>query len=121
MANNVLIVDDNGDLRRVVATFLQYYGYDTLEAASGHEAIETALTRKPDLILLDLNLPDMRGTDTAQILRKNPLTAHIPIIGCSAYSAVEFGPEVSQLGITGYLQKPFSAARVLEIVEQFTP
>lgn len=121
MAKNVLIVDDNVDLRRAVAAFLQYYGYETLEAGSGREAIETAIAKQPDVVLLDLNLPDMEGTEAAQAIRKHPRTAHVAIIACSAYSTAEFGPDVSQLGITEYLQKPFSAGRVLEIVEQFTP
>ena len=119
MAKIVLIVDDNVDLRRAIATFLQYYGYETLEAASGHEAIETAIAKRPDVVLLDLNLPDIEGTDAAQAIRKHPRTAHVTIIACSAYSTAKFGPEVSQLGITEYLQKPFSAARVLEVIEQF--
>jgi CheY-like chemotaxis protein len=118
MAKNVLIVDDNGDLRRAVAMFLQAYGYETSEAASGHEAIETAIAKQPDVILLDLNLPDMKGTDAAQAIRTHPRTAHVAIVACSAYSAAELRQAVSQLGITEYLQKPFSAKGLATVVEQ---
>jgi len=115
MAKNVLIVDDNPDLRRILAKVLQSRGYETSEAASGHEAIETAIAKKPNLILLDLNLPDMKGTDAAQALSKHQRTANIPIIGCSAY----YREEALGVGITDYLQKPFSAARFVTVVEQF--
>ena len=118
MAKNVLIVDDDGDLRRIFAKVLQSRGYETSEAASGHEAIETAIAKKPNLILLDLNLPDMKGTDAARAIRKHPRTAHIPIIASSAYTAAELRQEVLRLGITEYLQKPFSVRGIVTIIEQ---
>jgi CheY-like chemotaxis protein len=117
-AKNVLIVDDNGDLRRILALFLQSRGYETSEAATGHEAIEIAIVEKPDIILLDLNLPDMKGTDAARKIRKYPSTAHIPIVGCSAYSEVELVQEALRAGITDYAQKPFSATAIATIIEQ---
>ena len=121
MGKNVLIVDDNADLRRILAKFLQSHGYETLEATSGKEAISTAVTLKPNLILLDLTLPDMRGTDAAKAIRKNPATAHIPIVGCSAHFGMEFRQEALQSGMAHYLQKPVSAAAIVSLVEQFIP
>jgi CheY-like chemotaxis protein len=118
MAKNVLIVDDNGHLRRILATFLQSRGYETSEAASGHEAIETAIAVKPNLILLDLTLPDMKGTDAARALRKSPSTARIPIVGCSAYFGSELRQEALRAGMADYLQKPISAAGIEAVVEQ---
>lgn len=118
MAKNVLIVDDNGHLRRILAMFLQSRGYETSEAASGHEAIETAIAAKPNLILLDLTLPDMKGTEAARALRKYPSTAHIPIVGCSAYFGSELRQEALRAGMADYLQKPISAAGIEAVVEQ---
>jgi len=118
MAKNVLIVDDNGHLRRILAMFLQSRGYETSEAATGHEAIETAIAAKPNLILLDLTLPDMKGTEAARAIRKYPSTAHIPIVGCSAYFGSELRQEALRAGMTDYLQKPISAAGIEAVVEQ---
>jgi len=99
MAKSVLIVDDNEHLRRILATFLQSRGYEISEAASGHEAIATAIAMKPNLILLDLTL-------------------HVPIIGCSAYFGSELRQEALRAGMADYLQKPISAAEIESIVEQ---
>jgi len=118
MTKKVLIVDDNRDLRRILAKFLQSRGYETSEAASGREAIDAAIANKPNLILLDLNLSDMKGTDAVQAIRKHPRTAHVPIIGCSAYSETEFREEALRAGMVYYLQKPFSLARFMTVVEQ---
>jgi CheY-like chemotaxis protein len=118
MAKNVLIVDDNVDLRRILAKFLQACGYETSEARNGQEAINTAIAVKPNLILLDLTLPDMKGTDAARAIRKYPATAHIPIVGCSAYFGTEFRQEALRSGMDDYLQKPISAAGIVAVVEQ---
>ena len=119
MTKNVLIVDDNRDLRRMLAMFLQSRGYETSEAASGHEAIQTAIATNPNLIVLDLKLPDMNGIDVVQAIRNHPRAVHIPIIGCSAYSATEFREEALRAGMAEYLQKPISAAEIETVIKQF--
>ena len=70
MTNRILIVDDNEDLRKMLAWFLQPRGYETLQAATGKEGIEKAL-----LILLDVHLPDMNGVDAARTMKKDQRTA----------------------------------------------
>ena len=88
-AKHVLIVEDNPHLRRILAGALEQRGYTISEATTGGEAIVTASKENPKLILLDLSLPDMTGTEAARALKQNPQTAHIPMVGCSAH----FGPE----------------------------
>ena len=87
MAKKILIVDDNQHLRQILASMLRFSGYDISEAATGIQAIEKAVSAKPNLILilLDIDLPDIRGTVAAQAIHKDPRTAYIPILGCSAY------------------------------------
>ena len=119
MGKNILIVDDNADLRRILAKFLQSHGYEISEATTGKEAISTAVRLKPDLILLDLTLPDMSGTEAAKAIRRDPATAHIPIVGCSAHFGMEFRREALRSGMAHYLQKPVSAAAIASVVEQF--
>jgi CheY-like chemotaxis protein len=74
-----------GFLRRILAGALEHRGYTISEATTGDEAIVTAIKENPKLILLDLTLPDMTGTEAARALKQNPQTTHIPIIGCSAH------------------------------------
>ena len=84
MTASILIADDNEDLRKVLAWLLQPRGYDILQAATGSEAIETAIAAQPGLILLDIRLPDMNGVDVARAIKKDQRIAHIPIVGWSA-------------------------------------
>ncbi len=94
-AKHVLIVEDNPHLRRILAGALEHRGYTISEATTGDEAIVTASKESPKLILLDLSLPDMTGTEAARALKQNPQTAHIPIVGCSALRVGMAGASVA--------------------------
>jgi two-component system, cell cycle response regulator DivK len=108
MAKSVLLVEDDKYLRDILASMLRFSGYNIVEAASGAEAIEKAVSAQPGLILLDLRLPDMKGLDAVRSIRRNRRSAHIPVIACSAYSGEE-REEALRAGMVDYLQKPFSA------------
>jgi two-component system, cell cycle response regulator DivK len=118
MAKRVLLVEDDKYLLDILASILRFSGYDIVEAKSGAEAIEKAACTQPGLILLDLNLPDMKGLDAARSIRRNKRSAHIPVIACSAFSGEE-RDEALRSGMVDYLQKPFSARIVREKVEEF--
>ena len=75
---SILLADDNEDLRKVLAWLLQPRGYDILQAATGSEAIETAIAAQPGLILLDIRLPDMNGVDVARAIKKNTMHCTYP-------------------------------------------
>jgi CheY-like chemotaxis protein len=119
VARNILVVEDHEALRRMLATTLRFIGYEISEAGSGSEAIEKAAFAKPSLILLDLSLPDMNGIEAARAIKKNQLTAAIPIIACSAYCTAERLEEASRVGIVAYLQKPIPAAVIKAKIEEF--
>ena len=119
MARNVLIVDDNEHLRQILSSLLGSTGYDTLEAATGSEAVSKAIAAKPDLILLDLSLPDMRGTEVAQAIKRNSTSAHIPIIGCSAFLSSEARTEALRAGMVDYLVKPISLEVIKTKIDEF--
>ena len=104
MAKRVLIVEDDRYLLDILGSILRFSGYDIVEAKSGGEAIEKAAFAQPGLILLDLNLPDMKGLDAARAIRRNQRTAHIPVIACSAYGEKE-REEALRSGMVEYLQK----------------
>lgn len=119
MAKSVLIVDDNEHLRVILASILRYSGYEILEAESGTQAIEKALSAKPNLILLDLDLTDMSGLDAARVIRKNSTTASIPIIACSAWSGKEWREKALRAGMVDYLQKPIPSELIKAKIERF--
>ena len=118
-AKHVLIVEDNPHLRRILAGALEYHGYTVSEAATGEEAIVMAINENPKLILLDLTLPDMSGTEAARALKQNKQTAHIPIVGCSAHFGPEWRDQALRSGMVGYVQKPVPLREIEAIIEQF--
>ena len=118
MTKKVLIVDDNEHLRQILGSILRFSGYEISEAATGTQAIEKAVSAKPNLILMDIDLPDITGADAAQVIRKDPRTAHIPIVGCSAYLGLEWRKVALRAGMVDYLEKPISAAAIEAVVEQ---
>jgi len=102
----VLIVDDNARNRKLAGDVLRAAGLRTVEAASGGEGIALAAEQLPDVILLDLELPDMQGTDVARELRDGARTARIPVV---ALSARRFDADRNRLlaaHFAGYLEKP---------------
>jgi len=119
MAKSVLIIEDNEHVREIFVSMLRSAGYEILDAGTGTQGIEKALSAKPNLILLDLDLPDMTGMDTARAIRKNSTTAHIPIIACSAWSGREWREEALRAGMVEYLQKPIPSELIKAKVRQF--
>ncbi len=119
MAKSVLIIEDNEHVREIFVSMLQSAGYEMLDAGTGAQGIEKALSAKPNLILLDLDLPDMTGMDTARAIRKNSTTAHIPIIACSAWSGREWREEALRAGMVEYLQKPIPSELIKAKVKEF--
>jgi CheY-like chemotaxis protein len=120
MPKKVLIVEDNRYLREILASILHSSGYVIMEAATGLQGVQIALAEQPTLILLDLDLPDITGIETARVLKENPLTTDIPIIACSAMSGSEWRDVALRAGIVDYLQKPISLAIIKAKIEQYT-
>jgi CheY-like chemotaxis protein len=119
MAKRILIVDDNEHLRQILASILRFSGYEISEAATGTQAIEKAVSTKPNLILLDLDLPDMTGADAAQAICKDQRTAGIPIVGCSAFLGLEWREVALRAGMVDDLEKPVDAAAIRTKIQKF--
>ena len=107
----VLIVDDNEKNRRLVRDVLRNSGFRTIEAASGGEGIALAAERRPDVILLDLRLPDMDGTEVARRLGVGADTARIPVVALSALRSAGGSESLRSAGFAGYLEKPIDVSR----------
>ena len=119
MAKIILIVDDDEHLREILATMLRFSGYEIAEAATGAEAVNKAVSVKPDLILLDIYLPDIKGPEVARAIKNNPTSAHIPIIGCSAHFGSEYRKDALEAGMVDYLVKPISLETIQAKIEEF--
>jgi two-component system cell cycle response regulator DivK len=102
----VLIVDDNERNRKLVRDVLHSSGLATLEAATGTEAIAVAAERLPNVILLDLSLPDMAGMEVARQLGDGARTMHIPVVALSALHDAEDHDWLLTAGFAGFLSKP---------------
>jgi two-component system cell cycle response regulator DivK len=115
----VLIVDDNEKNRKLARDVLRAAGLQTIEAASGGEGIALAAECLPDVILLDLRLPDMDGTDVARGLRGGAGTARIPVVALSASPYAGGSDRLLAAGFDGYLQKPIDVRAFPEQVRRF--
>ena len=118
MAPLVLSVDDEPDITDLACLHLRRAGYDVLTASSGRQALETVQTRHPDLVLLDLMLPDIDGFSVCEILRSDPATAAIPVIIISAWSTREARAMGFECGGLDYVTKPFSPQELIARVKR---
>ncbi len=104
----ILVVDDEKDIADSVGISLESEGYNVVKANTGHDAIEKARLEIPDLILLDIMLPDMNGYEICNRLRKDPLTKLIPIIMLTGRGGLNDKIEGLDLGADDYITKPFN-------------
>ena len=112
MAKSVLIVEDEEAVRELEKFILEQYGYDVMEARDGLEGLTKAEFRKPDLILLDLMMPDVSGGRMFDEMREHPLTAGIPIVVVTGKpDAHEIFDD--QIGPENVIMKPFEAEQLL--------
>ncbi|MEA5536517.1 EAL domain-containing protein [Crocosphaera sp. XPORK-15E] len=110
---NILIVDDKQTNLRILSTMLEKQGYKVRAVMSGKMAIMASQTMPPDLILLDIKMPDLDGYEVCQQLKKNPETCHIPVIFLSALQDVNDKIKAFQVGGVDYIIKPFQFEEVL--------
>lgn len=114
---SILIVDDEPATRRVIANLLEGAGYSSIEAESGHEALDILSRKLPDLILLDLVMPGMSGRDLLRILKSDGRTLSIPTIIVTGMSGNEARVSALQGGAVDYLTKPFDKTELTTRVE----
>ena len=114
----ILTVDDEPDVLELIRFHLSHAGWEVITATSGRTALETIRARHPDLVLLDLMLPDIDGFGVCEILRRQPATATLPIIIVSAWSTTDSRDLGLQLGALDYLTKPFSPKTLVERVQR---
>ena len=115
----VLIVDDSERNLKLARDVLRAAGFRTLEAGTGVEAITLAAEHVPDVVLMDLQLPDMDGVDALRELARRAHTARIPVVAVSAYRFDRGGEWLLAAGFAGYLEKPISVSEFPDQVRAF--
>ncbi len=118
-AHLVLIVDDNERNLRLARDVLEFAGFRTAEAATGAEAVACAIDQRPDVVLLDIRLPDMDGTDVARLIKADPRTTQIPIIALTSLAMKGDREWFLASGFDGYLEKPISVRELPDQVRVF--
>ena len=124
-SRSILIVDDEAAIREVIAAALEMAGYRTIEAANAQDAHSLVVDQKPDLILLDWMMPNVSGIELARRLKRDPLTAEIPIIMLTAKGEEDHKITGLEAGADDYITKPFSprelVARLKAVLRRSTP
>jgi two-component system cell cycle response regulator DivK len=108
MPRKILIVEDNEDNRELAVKVLRNKGFETVTAVDGEEAIEKAVSEKPDLILLDISLPKLTGYEVAKRLKSMEEFKEIPIVAFTAHAMIGDREKVIVAGFEGYISKPIN-------------
>jgi two-component system, cell cycle response regulator DivK len=114
----VLIVEDNDKNLKLVRDLLQLKGYRTLEARDGKTGVALALARTPDLILMDIQLPELDGEAALRRLRAEPRTAAIPVVALTAFAMKEEQQRFLQAGFDAYIAKPIDVKTFAEHIRR---
>jgi two-component system, cell cycle response regulator DivK len=119
MTRRILVVEDNPLNLKLVRDVLQVAGYDVIEAQSGEQGLHAAKENPPDLVLMDLQLPGIDGTETLRRLRQDGLGPDIPIVAVTAFAMAEDRERAALAGFDGYVEKPISVRALPSQVEAF--
>jgi CheY-like chemotaxis protein len=114
----VLLVEDNEDNRIVYSTILRYYGYRVLEAHNGVEGVSLAREARPDLILMDIGLPELDGWEATRRIKADATTRQIPVVALTAHALAEHRQQAIAAGCDGYLAKPVEPREVVAEVRR---
>jgi two-component system cell cycle response regulator DivK len=118
-APTILIVDDFDDTRWLLRTWLERHGFKVIEAENGNEAIAEAQLQFPDLIIMDLEMPELDGLAATRQIRGNAKLADVPIVAVSAYGAEQFRGLALQAGCNEYVSTPFEPAELERLIRSY--
>jgi PleD family two-component response regulator len=114
----VLIADDHGDSREMIKVLLEMRGFRVIEAADGEDAVFMAERNRPNLILMDINLPHLSGLDAARHIRRIENLSRVPIVFLSGHAESRFSDAAFAAGAADYLVKPINLAQLESVVRQ---
>ncbi len=121
MKKRILVVEDHEENRRIMRDLLTSAGYEMIEAVTGEEGVTSAETQRPDLILMDIQLPGLDGYEAARRIKANPALSRIPIIAVTSYALSGDDVKAREAGCDGYVTKPFSPRALLAKIREYVP
>jgi two-component system cell cycle response regulator DivK len=116
--STILIVEDNLKNMKLVRDLLVAKGYATLEALTGEKGVELALAHVPDLVLMDIQLPDINGFQAFERIRADPRTAAVPVVAFTASVTPTDRNRITQAGFSGFLSKPINLKEFLATIQR---
>ena len=121
MSKRILIIEDQEDTRRILRDLLKSAGYEMIEAVTGEQGLVMARIHRPDLILMDIQLPDLDGYETSRRIKADPALQSIPIVAVTSYAMSGDDAKAYEAGCVGYVTKPFSPRQLLAKLREFLP
>ncbi len=114
----ILLAEDEIEIRKIIGLVLSEEEFELLEADDGLQALHIAREQKPDLLLLDIGMPNLNGIDVCRRLRADPATAHVKIVALTAQVAPTDREAALEAGMDGFLTKPFGPVKLLKTIRQ---
>jgi two-component system cell cycle response regulator DivK len=121
MKKRILMVEDTEDNRQIVRDLLAGTDYELIEAVDGADGVAAAAREKPDLILMDIQLPVLDGYEASRRIKSDPALRHIPIIAVTSYALSGDETKALAAGCDGYVAKPFSPRQLLAKIRELMP
>ena len=119
MNKTILVIEDHEDNRRIMRDLLTSAGYEVIEAVTGEEGVTAADTHRPDLILMDVQLPGLDGYEATRRIKANPDLGQIPVIIVTSYALSGDDVKAFEAGCDAYVSKPFSPRELLAKIREF--
>lgn len=117
----ILLAEDNPESRYLFCFILTKSGCEVVQAKNGREAIEHAQAQMPDLIIMDIQMPEMDGYEAVGILRKDARFAEVPIVGLSAFAMTSDREKALKIGFNGYIEKPIELDNFIKELSNYLP
>jgi two-component system cell cycle response regulator DivK len=121
MSKRILVVEDQEDNRQIIRDMLSATDYEIIEAESGEQALEAVAKQRPDLILMDIQLPGIDGYETTRRIKADPALRSIPIIAVTSYALSGEEQKARAAGCDVYVPKPYSPRQLLAKIRQYLP
>jgi len=121
MSKTILVVEDQEDNRQILRDLLSSAGYEMNEAGDGQEALAAVAKNRPDLILMDIQLPIMDGYEATRRIKADPKTRTIPIVVVTSYALSGDEAKAREAGCDAYVTKPYSPRQLLARIKEFLP
>ena len=121
MGRRILVIEDQEDNRRILCDLLTDRGYEIIEATTGLDGVSIAEKERPDLILMDIQLPGIDGYEATRRIKANPILHQIPIIAVTSYALSGDDAQALEAGCDAYVAKPFSPRALLAKIREYVP